>query len=84
MDDRETQSMVRAADHAEYRQMYALLKQLDPEERWGGLNKVTTPEGPTYWLCREHARFYRPGVLAVGTGREPAVLPQQAAISPQP
>ncbi|WP_405906967.1 COR domain-containing protein [Streptomyces sp. NBC_00828] len=76
--DREAQSMFRAADHSEYRQMYALLKQLDPEEVWGRLNKVTTPEGPTYWLCREHARFYQQGVLAVGTGHEPAVLPLQA------
>ncbi|MGW1889543.1 COR domain-containing protein [Streptomyces sp. NPDC002004] len=79
LDDSEARSMVRAADHAEYRQMYALLKQLDPQENWGRLNKVTTPEGPTYWLCQEHARFYRPGVLAVGTGRERAELPRQVS-----
>jgi hypothetical protein len=61
LSDRESRSMAVAQDHAEYRQMYALLKQLDPEEHWAGLNKVTTPEGPTYWLCREHAGFYRQG-----------------------
>jgi internalin A len=59
------QSVMRAEEHAEYRQMYALLKKLDPEEGWGGLNKVTTPEGHTYWLCRHHTRTYRPAVPQV-------------------
>jgi hypothetical protein len=77
LDDRESRSAFVAKDHAEYRQMYALLKQLDPEERWAGLNKVTTPEGPTYWLCREHAGFYRQGAHAVGAGPEPVALPSQ-------
>jgi hypothetical protein len=78
LSDRESQSMVVATDHAEYRELHALLKRLDPAERWAGLNKVTTPEGPTYWLCREHARFYRQGVLAVDAGHQPAVLPSPA------
>ncbi|MFB7502374.1 COR domain-containing protein [Streptomyces broussonetiae] len=78
LSDRESRSTVVATDHAEYRQMYALLKQLDPEEHWAGLNKVTTPEGPAYWLCREHARFYRQGVLGAGTGHEALALPSQA------
>ncbi|MFD8297711.1 COR domain-containing protein [Streptomyces bauhiniae] len=82
LSDRESRSTVIANDHAEYREMFALLKQLDPEERWGGLNKVTTPEGPTYWLCGEHARFYRQGVLGVGTGRETVALPAQASGTP--
>ncbi|MDX2580349.1 COR domain-containing protein [Streptomyces scabiei] len=77
LDDRESRSMFVAKDHAEYRQMYALLKRLDPEERWAGLNKVTTPEGPTYWLCQEHAGFYRQGAHAVGAGPEPQALPSQ-------
>ncbi|MFF4035342.1 COR domain-containing protein [Streptomyces sviceus] len=64
LDERESRSSVVATNHAEYRQMYALLKQLDPDERWAGLNKVTTPEGPTYWLCRDHAGFYRQGAGA--------------------
>ncbi|GGU83059.1 hypothetical protein GCM10010260_14720 [Streptomyces filipinensis] len=77
LSDRESRSTVLATDHAEFRQMYALLKQLDPEERWAGLNKVVTPEGPTYWLCREHARFYQQGVLGAGTGHEAVRLPSQ-------
>ncbi|WP_216591440.1 COR domain-containing protein [Streptomyces brasiliscabiei] len=80
LDDREARSMVVAQDHAEYRQMYALLKHLDPEERWADLNKVTTPEGPTFWLCREHAAFYRQGAHVVGSGSETSrmvALPSQ-------
>ncbi|MFG3363041.1 COR domain-containing protein, partial [Streptomyces griseofuscus] len=59
------QSMARAEDHSDYRRMYQLLKTLDPGEVWGGLNKVTTPEGHTYWLCRRHAQTYRPSVSAI-------------------
>lgn len=65
LDDGQIHSMSRAEDHAEYRRMYHLLKQLDPVEKWGELNKITTPEGHTYWLCREHARTYRPVMGAV-------------------
>ncbi|MET9039207.1 leucine-rich repeat domain-containing protein [Streptomyces mirabilis] len=69
MSDGQVQSMVRAEDHAEYRRMYQLLKQLDPDEVWGGLNKITTPEGHTYWLCRQHAQTYRPSTSAIETVR---------------
>ncbi|MET9522921.1 COR domain-containing protein, partial [Streptomyces coeruleorubidus] len=75
MNDGQVQSMVRAEDHAEYRRMYQLLRQLDPDEVWGNLNKITTPEGHTYWLCREHARIYRPTL--------PAVEPDQSEPLPQ-
>ncbi|MFG2119552.1 COR domain-containing protein [Streptomyces sp. NPDC048710] len=53
------ESFVRAQYHSEYREMYALLKKLDPNEKWGGLNKTTTPEGHTYWLCKVHADSIR-------------------------
>ncbi len=82
LSDRQSRSTVVATEHAEYRQMFALLKQLDPDQHWGGLNKVTTPEGPTYWLCSEHARFYRQGVMGVGTGRDVVALPAQADGTP--
>ncbi|MFJ9244154.1 COR domain-containing protein [Streptomyces sp. NPDC101776] len=49
------ESLVRAEYHSEYREMYALLKKIDPDEKWGGLNKAATPEGHTYWLCKAHA-----------------------------
>ncbi|MER6732738.1 COR domain-containing protein [Streptomyces puniciscabiei] len=52
-------SLVRVTEHHEYRQMQSLLLKLDPAGDWGGLNKVTTPEGPTYWLCDAHTREYR-------------------------
>ncbi len=78
LEGRESRSMVVAQDHAEYRQMYALLKQLDPEERWAGLNKVTTPEGPTYWLCRNHAGFYRQGAHGLGAGSTSVALPARS------
>ncbi|MEV7416682.1 COR domain-containing protein [Streptomyces sp. NPDC089919] len=47
--------------HADYRALYTLLKDLDPAERWAGLDKVTTPEGDTYWLCKDHSLPYRRG-----------------------
>ncbi|MFB7295506.1 leucine-rich repeat domain-containing protein [Streptomyces rubiginosohelvolus] len=75
MGDGQLQSMARAEDHAEYRRMYQLLKQLDPAEVWGDLNKITTPEGHTYWLCREHAKMYRPPILGVELG-QPRTLAQ--------
>ncbi|MFE1837259.1 COR domain-containing protein [Streptomyces sviceus] len=52
-------SFVKAQYHSQYREMYALLKKLDPDEKWGGLNKATTPEGHTYWLCNVHADAIR-------------------------
>ncbi|MET7485486.1 COR domain-containing protein [Streptomyces sp. NPDC005538] len=44
----------------QFRTMYALLTKLDPDRRWGGLNKVVTPEGDTLWLCEQHARPFQP------------------------
>lgn len=49
-----------AERHSEFRTMYALLKKLDPDRRWAGLNKVVTPEGDTLWLCDHHARPFTP------------------------
>ena len=40
---------------ADYRAIYALLHQLDPNERWAGLNRVISPEGQIIWLCADHA-----------------------------
>ncbi|MFF7595442.1 leucine-rich repeat domain-containing protein [Streptomyces mirabilis] len=77
----QVQSMVRAEDHAAYRRMYQLLKQLDPEEVWGGLNKVTTPEGHTYWLCREHAQVYRPSMAAIEASGSLSLPPTAGALS---
>ncbi|MER7664866.1 COR domain-containing protein [Streptomyces sp. NPDC096193] len=79
LSDGQVQSMVRAGDHAEYRRMYQLLKQLDPAEIWGGLNKITTPEGHTYWLCHEHARTYRPSLAAVETVQSQALSEGETA-----
>ncbi|MGW9455933.1 leucine-rich repeat domain-containing protein [Streptomyces globisporus] len=78
MSDGQFESMVRAEDHAEYRRMHQLLKQLDPAEAWGDLNKITTPEGHTYWLCQEHARIYRPPMHGVELG-QPHALAQASS-----
>ncbi|MFF7544256.1 COR domain-containing protein [Streptomyces canus] len=70
------ESFVRANYHSEYREMYALLKKLDPDEKWGGLNKATTPEGHTYWLCKVHAdaiRGFPP--VTVATTRQQVTRP---------
>ncbi|MFE9658855.1 COR domain-containing protein [Streptomyces sp. NPDC005955] len=73
-----SRSTVHAVDHAEHRRMHALLRELDPAEEWGGLNKVTTPEGPTYWLCKAHARTYEQGSRAVPAPAVPVPLPRGA------
>ena len=35
-----------------------LLDEEDPAQRWGGLEKVLTPEGHYLWLCEYHAQEY--------------------------
>ena len=46
------------AQGAALRQIRVLLDKLDPAQRWGGLQKVLTPEGHYLWLCEHHAREY--------------------------
>jgi internalin A len=36
-----------------------LLEEQDPQQQWGGLKKVLTPEGHYLWLCEHHAREYQ-------------------------
>ncbi len=36
-----------------------LLDKKDPQQHWGGLKKVLTPEGHYLWLCEYHAREYQ-------------------------
>jgi internalin A len=43
---------------ADYRALYALLRELDPNEHWNGLNRTYTPEGQLLWLCRDHVQQY--------------------------
>ena len=35
-----------------------LLDEKDPNQHWGGLKKVLTPEGHYLWLCKHHANEY--------------------------
>jgi hypothetical protein len=43
----------------ELRALRKLLGEVDPEQEWGRLKKVLTPEGHYLWLCKEHAKEYR-------------------------
>ncbi|WP_081336246.1 COR domain-containing protein [Mycobacteroides chelonae] len=43
---------------ADYRNIYALLHQLDPNHHWSGLSRVLSPENQILWLCRDHAQLY--------------------------
>lgn len=47
------------------RALYNFLKEVDPEQVWGGLRKTLTPDGNIFWLCEEHRKRYevRPLVL---------------------
>ncbi len=29
-----------------------------PQQHWGGLKRILTPEGDYLWLCEKHAREY--------------------------
>jgi len=44
---------------APLRTLRKLLDRLDPNNIWGHLEKVVTPEGHCLWLCPEHIREYR-------------------------
>jgi internalin A len=47
------------ADGAALRALRQLLEEKDPQQHWGGLKKVLTPEGHYLWLCKHHARGYK-------------------------
>jgi internalin A len=40
------------------RALRRLLDAKDPQQHWGGLQKVLTPEGHYLWLCKDHAQEY--------------------------
>jgi internalin A len=40
---------------AALRALRRLLEELDPGQKWGGLQKVMTPEGHCLWVCAAHA-----------------------------
>jgi len=48
----------RASNEADFRALVALLVEIDPQRTWGGLSRVSTPEGLTLYLCRDHAAPY--------------------------
>ncbi|MFC1715730.1 COR domain-containing protein [Candidatus Poribacteria bacterium] len=43
---------------APLRAIRQLLEDLDPQQSWGGLRRILTPEGHYLWLCEEHAKEY--------------------------
>lgn len=48
----------RSAYGSELRAVRTLLDKADPNQHWGGLRKVVTPEGHILWLCDYHAAQY--------------------------
>ncbi|MEH2138221.1 COR domain-containing protein [Nostoc sp.] len=47
------------ADGAALRALRQLLEEKDPQQHWGGLKNVLTPEGHYLWLCEHHASEYK-------------------------
>jgi small GTP-binding protein len=47
------------ADGAALRALRVLLDEKDPQQQWGGLKKLLTPEGHYLWLCEHHAAQYK-------------------------
>lgn len=48
----------RATNEAGFRLLQNWLTEIDPAQRWGGLTRVTTPEGLALYLCADHAAPY--------------------------
>ena len=44
---------------AALRALSALLQKLDPAGRWGGLQRVRTPDEKYLWLCERHLKKYK-------------------------
>jgi hypothetical protein len=43
---------------SDFRELEAMLTELGPKRRWGGLSRIDTPEGLALYLCRDHAAPY--------------------------
>ncbi|GHJ47604.1 hypothetical protein Cs7R123_49460 [Catellatospora sp. TT07R-123] len=48
-----------ARSDADYRVLRAMMLKLDPQQRWGGLSHLVTPEGLSLYLCAEHLAGYQ-------------------------
>lgn len=48
-----------ATNEADFRVLEAMLTKLDPDLVWGGLCRITTPEGLTLYLCPHHLTTYQ-------------------------
>ena len=46
-------------DGAALRALRQLLEEQDPQQHWGGLKNILTPEGHYLWLCEHHAAEYK-------------------------
>ena len=53
------QPSIRAENDADFRAIADFLHQVDPHERWGGLSRISTPEGRILFLCRDHLYRYQ-------------------------
>ena len=52
-------NVIYTAEGMELRNIRQLLEDLDKTRKWGGLERVVTPEGHILWLCKEHAKEYK-------------------------
>lgn len=51
------------------RTLHEFLKRKDPDQVWGGLTRITTPEGDVLWLCKEHIKEIYPTSAIAKTAR---------------
>ncbi|HWG27511.1 hypothetical protein [Actinospica sp.] len=58
LDPRQDGPSARATNEAGFRVLEKWLMEVDPVKQWGGLTRVTTPEGLALYLCRDHAAPY--------------------------
>ncbi|NEO85545.1 MAG: GTPase [Spirulina sp. SIO3F2] len=60
IDDRYPSASVHKISGSALRTLHQFLKQKDPQQVWGGLNRVVTPEGDVLWLCDTHKKEIYP------------------------
>ena len=57
-DDPQEDDEIERLSGSALRSLRHFLDEKDPQQHWGGLKRILTPEGDYLWLCEKHAREY--------------------------
>ena len=59
------------AEGESLRMFHALLQEIDPSRKWGGLRRVQDSSGDILWVCAEHYSYYDPGLPVLPYNTDP-------------